>query len=166
MAASPDQPFPGEPDFDAVLTPYRSLGPRGFLILMITIATLSFTAGLACFLAGAWPVVGFMGLDVLVVYLAFRVNYRRAQQYERVRVSRQQLRIDKVSHHGRKRSYVFQPFWVAVDLREPVEPDTPLHVGSHGRRLRIGSFLSAAEREDFARALREALLRSRSAELT
>lgn len=162
-AAPPDAPFPGEPQFDAVLMPHRSLGPRGFLILMAAVCVISFGAGLAFFLSGAWPVIGFFGIDVALIYLAFRINYRRARQYERVRLSPEQLRIDKVSHHGRARAYIFQPFWAAVEIQQPAEADTPLHIASHGRRLRVGSFLSAEERVEFARALREALIQARSA---
>lgn len=160
-AVPPDAPFPGEPQFDAFLTPHRSLGPRGFLVLMVTLCAVSFVAGLACVLAGAWPVFGFFGLDVALIYVAFRVNYRRARMYERVRVSPGELRVDKVSHHGRRRCYSFQPQWVRIELERPVEPDTPLHLTSHGRRLPLGSFLSAAEREDFARALGQALAEAR-----
>ncbi len=163
--SSPDEPFPDEPDFDALLTPHRSLSQRGFVTLMIAVSLVSFAAGLVFFLAGAWPVIGFFGLDVLLIYLAFRISYRRARQYERVRVSRRQLRVDKVSHHGRRRAFTFQPFWVRVEMEEPAEPDTPLHIASHGRRLRLGSFLSAEERLDFAEALRQALIRARSAKL-
>ncbi len=165
-ASPPDAPFPGEPDFDALLTPHRSLGPRGFLVLMICVCVISFGAGLAFFLSGAWPVIGFFGIDVLLIYLAFRINYRRAKQYERVRLSPEQLRVDKVSHHGRKRAFVFQPFWIAVEMKQPAEPDTPLHIASHGKRLRLGAFLSAEERLAFARALRDALMRARGAEPT
>jgi len=161
-AAPPEAPFPGKPQFDALLTPHRSLGPRGFLVLMATLCAISFAAGLAFAFSGAWPVMGFFGLDVALIYLAFRVNYRRARMYERVRLSPAELRVDKVSHHGRRRCYVFQPQWVRVEIREPAEPDTPLHLTSHGRRLAVGSFLSAEERVDFARALGRALAAARA----
>ncbi len=157
MPAPSEVPFEGDALFDAVLTPHRSLGPRGFLVLMTAVCVLSFGAGLVFFLVGAWPVIGFFGIDVVLIYAFFRINYRRARQYERVRLSPQQLRIDKVSHHGRWRSFVFQPAWVRVEMEEPAEPDTPLHLASHGQRLKIGSFLSAEERLDFAKALRGAL---------
>ncbi|GAB5468919.1 MAG: DUF2244 domain-containing protein [Rhodospirillales bacterium] len=155
--AAPEAPFAGELLFDALLTPHRSLGRRGFLLLMWSLAGLSLGASLVFFLIGAWPVIGFFGLDLALLYLVFRVNYCRARQYERVRLSPRQLRIDKVTHHGRKRSFVFEPYWVRVEMREPAEPDTPLHLASHGRRLTVGSFLSAEERLDFARALQRAL---------
>lgn len=62
--------------FRAVLTPHRSLSPRGFLILMSVLATVSFATGLLFASIGAWPVLGFFGLDVGIIYLAFRLNYR------------------------------------------------------------------------------------------
>ena len=86
--------------FSAVLTPHRSLGPRGFLLLMLVLGAISFTTGMVFLLAGAWPVFGFCGLDVLLVYWAFRVSYRRAQAYEQVTVTPSELTVRQVSHRG------------------------------------------------------------------
>lgn len=149
------------PLFEALLTPHRSLGPRGFLLLMGTLCALSFGTGLAFILSGAWPVVGFLGLDVLLVWVAFRLNYRHARQYERLLLTRESLEVERVTHHGETRRWRFQPAWVRVEIREPAEPDTPLELASHGRRLSIGSFLSAAERVELAHALRRALAEAR-----
>ena len=67
----------GEPTlFSAVLTPHRSLSATGFVIVMALVGGVSFAAGIAFLLMGAWPVFGFFGLDVLLIYLAFRANYR------------------------------------------------------------------------------------------
>ena len=62
--------------FSAVITPHRSLGRVGFLVLMALFGGVSFVAGMVFLLIGAWPVFGFLGLDVLLVYWAFRLNYR------------------------------------------------------------------------------------------
>src|SRR5262245_29933371 len=97
---TPDNDPNGEPTiFSAVLTPNRSLGPTGFLIFMLVLGGISFTAGMMFLIAGAWPVCGFFGLDVLLVYWAFRVNYRTARAYEVVRVTPSELTLRKVSHH-------------------------------------------------------------------
>ncbi len=151
------------PLFDALLTPHRSLSPRGFLLVMGALCALSFGGGLFFFLSGAWPVVGFMGLDVLLVWVAFRLNYRHARQYERLVLTRDALAVERVTHYGERRAWSFQPAWVRVEIEEPAEPDTPLLLRSHGRRLSIGSFLSAEERLDLARALRAALAEARRA---
>src|SRR5690606_29773979 len=87
--AEPTTPAPTL--FDAELRPHRSLSPRGFLLLMSGVCALSFTGGLAFFLAGAWPVVGFLGADVLLIYLAFRASYRSGCLVERLHLTRDRL---------------------------------------------------------------------------
>lgn len=143
--------------FDALLTPHRSLSARGFVVLMTVICVVSFAAGLAFFLIGAWPVVGFFGLDVLLIYLAFRINYRHARMYERLELAPDRLVVRRVDHWGKERSWDFQPTWLQVLIDEPPAHDSPLVLRSHGRSLKVGHFLTAEERLDLARALRRAL---------
>ena len=64
--------------FVARLTPHRSLSRAGFVLVMAVLGAISFAAGMVFLLIGAWPVFGFFGLDVLLVYCAFRANYRAA----------------------------------------------------------------------------------------
>lgn len=151
----------GQVLFDAVLSPHRSLSPRGFVVLMAAVCAVSFAAGLGFFLAGAWPVVGFLGLDVALVYLAFRINYRRARMFETVRLTHDDLVVERVSPWGQRSTWRFQPYWLQVSIDEPPEHDSPLTLRSHGRSLSIGHFLTADERADLARTLRRALRRLR-----
>ena len=67
---------------------------------MALVGGVSFVAGMVFFLLGAWPVVGFLGLDVLLVYWAFRANYRAAAAFEEVTVTPSELRLRQVSHRG------------------------------------------------------------------
>ena len=95
---TPDNDAHSEPPiFSATLTPYRSLGPTGFLILMGCLGGASFATGVVFILLGAWPVFGFLGLDVFLVYLAFRANYRAANAYEQVTVTASELTVRKVT---------------------------------------------------------------------
>lgn len=152
---------PAPPLFDAVVYPHRSLGPTGFLVLMAGLCGCSFTIGLVFYLVGAWPVVGFLGLDVLVVYLAFRLNYRAARAYETLRLTPAELEVTQVDARGRGRRIVFQPYWLAVDMDDPPRRDSRLTLRSHGRRLEIGRFLTPDEKLGLAQALRRALSRAR-----
>lgn len=147
--------------FDALLTPHRSLSPRGFVVLMTVICGVSFVAGLAFFMLGAWPIPGFLGLDVLLIYLAFKVNYRRGRMYETLRLTHDDLTVERVDPRGRRRAWRFQPIWLQVLIDEPPHSDSPLVLRSHGRSLAVGSFLAPQERADLARALRDALTRAR-----
>lgn len=149
--------------FDAVLTPHRSLSRLGFAVLMAAVCAVSLIAGLVFFLVGAWPVVGFLGLDVALVYVAFRINYRRAKTYEAVRLTRRNLVIERVDPRGEKTTWAFLPHWLQVEVDEPPRHNGALTLRSHGRSLAIGRFLSAAERLDLARALRRALETARAA---
>jgi uncharacterized membrane protein len=144
--------------FSAVLTPHRSLSPRGFLIFMAVLGGISFVAGMVFLSMGAWPVFGFFGLDVLLVYWAFRANYLSARAYEEVTVTPSELTVRKVNHHGGMREWTLNPVWVR--LRRDVHEEFGLQrlfLESQGRQLTVAGFLSPQEREDFALALSGAI---------
>ncbi|MGE0736022.1 MAG: DUF2244 domain-containing protein [Alphaproteobacteria bacterium] len=149
--------------FSATLYPHRSLGPRGFMLVMLAVAGFSFAAGLGFFLAGAWPVIGFLGLDVALLYWAFKATYRRGRQYETVHLTDDALKIVRIGPGNRMQAWRFQPYWVQVALDDPPEHDSMLELRSHGRALVIGSFLAADERKQVAQSLRAALRRVRNA---
>jgi len=144
--------------FSAIITPHRSLTPTGFLIFMLCVGGLSFVAGVVFLFLGAWPVFGFFGLDMLVIYWAFRSNFRSARAYEEVTVTATELTVRKVSHKGAVREWTLNPLWVKLDriVHEEFGIER-LFLVSHGRKLAIAGFLSPAEKESFAKALSKAL---------
>ncbi|CAN0204076.1 unnamed protein product [Discosporangium mesarthrocarpum] len=150
--------------FDAILQPNTSLQPKGFMLLMVAIASVSFVAGMIFMLAGAWPVMGFFGLDVALIYLAFRTNYRWARMYETVRLTSDSLVVERVSPSGKVQRWRFQPYWLRVNIDQPGSHDSQLVLSSHGKRLRIGAFLAPDERVELAGALKDALAKLRSPE--
>ena len=151
-----------DPIFSAVITPHRSLGHAGFVVLMVMVGGTSFVAGMVFLIAGAWPVLGFFGLDVLLIYWAFRVNYRAAAAYEQVTVTASELTVRKVSQHGQAREWSFNPLWVRLD-REILDEFglQRLFLVSRDRRLTIAGFLAPDEKEHFAAALSAALGQAR-----
>jgi len=149
--------------FERVLLPYRSLPPRGFNILMLVLAGISIAAGTLFVSLGAWPVCGFFGLDVGLVYLAFRLSYRSARQRETLRLDDDALTVERVGIRGERRLWRFQPFWVRVVYEERADETNRLELASHGNSLPIGTFLPAPARREVATTLREALGRWRAA---
>lgn len=146
------------PFFSAMLTPYRSLGPNGFLLLMLFVGAVSFISGLAFLLMGAWPVFGFFGLDALLIWLAFRLNYASAQAYEEVIVSRTEIIIRKVGPGKRRQEYRFNPFWVRLSITKlEDEGVTKLSLTSRGKNVDLGNFLNPEDRTSFAGAMANAL---------
>src|SRR4030088_1672354 len=97
--------------FSALLTPHRSLNRTGFLVLMAFLSLVSFAAGLAFLLMGAWPVFGFFGLDVLAIYWAFRINFRHARATEEISVTLSELRVRRTSHRGHMVEWVLSALW-------------------------------------------------------
>jgi uncharacterized membrane protein len=148
--------------FSALLTPHRSLSRTGFLVLMAFLSIVSFAAGLAFLLMGAWPVFGFFGLDVLVVYWAFRINFRHAKASEEISVTPSELRVRRVSHRGHVVEWVLNPLWVQLDQKTHAEFGIEkLYLVSKGRRVSIARFLGPEEKASFAKALTAALLAAR-----
>jgi uncharacterized membrane protein len=144
--------------FSAVITPHRSLTPRGFLVLMLCLGSLSFVSGVIFVSIGAWPVFGFFGLDVLLVYVAFRANFRAARAYEEVTITPSELIVRKINPRGGVREWTLNPLWVQLEriVHEEFGIER-LFLVSHGRRLTIASALGPDEKASFARALSNAL---------
>ena len=151
-----------EPIFRALLTPHRSLGRLGFYVLMGICAAMWLGTGAFFLSLGAWPVFGFFGLDVLLLYIAFRMNYRAARAREEVSVSRTALDILKVAPSGKAQTFRFNPFWAKFRVARRDEIGiTGMAVEGDGRRVPIGSFLNPDDRESFAAAFSGALAKAK-----
>jgi uncharacterized membrane protein len=148
--------------FRARLSPHRSLSGRDFRRVMLAVTAVSLTASTGFYLAGAWPVFGFMGLDIALVYLALRASYRSARISETIELTDDALIVLRTGRRGETRRFAFQPAWLRVELPEPVMPDTPVWLRSHGRAVAIAQFLSPDERRAVAEALTDALIEWRS----
>jgi len=144
--------------FSAVLRPHRSLRGAGFIALMLVYGVASFIGGVVFSMMGAWPIVAFFAVDVLLLYWAFRVNYGRAAAYEEVTITPSALTVRKVSHRGRAREFVLNPLWVRLEKVEHEEYGIErLSLVSRGRHLSVASFLGPDEKATFASALARAL---------
>jgi uncharacterized membrane protein len=143
----------------ATLTPHRSLSPKGFVILMSVIVGLNLTVGMFFYVMGAWPVVGFMGLDVALVWWAFRANFADARRAEHIEINSHELVLRRLAENRPAQEQRFARRWVRVELEEDRERELvgPLYLRLGGRRTEIASFLGAQERLSFANALKAAL---------
>lgn len=151
--------------FRAVLHQHRSLSPTGFLILMTAIGSVSFVTGMVFLVMGAWPVFGFFGLDVALVYLAFKLNYRSGRLYETVELTPEMLTVTRVHPSGKSESFDFNPYWVRVLLAEGPHGRNDLRLASHGSEFSFGRFLTDDERRDFSNALSIAIAQARVARI-
>ncbi len=143
--------------FDAVLYPNRSLPNAGFLAVMAVVIGANFLFGIYFYAIGAWPVIGFCGLDVFAVWLAFKLSYRQGRLRERVRVTPDEMWVARVLPSGHETRWRLQPYWTRVSIDRPVRHESQVRVTSKGGTLILGAFLSPEERGRFADALSGAL---------
>jgi uncharacterized membrane protein len=150
-----------EPTFRAILTPHRSLTPTGFIILMSALSGVSFLAGILFLTMGAWPVTGFFGLDVILIYLAFKLSYRSGRRCEIVELTPAKFSLTRIDPSGRSEQFDCNPYWARVNLDEGPDGRTDLKVRSEGREWALGRFLTEDERRSFAKVLAGVLLQAR-----
>lgn len=150
---------------DAVLTPNRSLSERGFAIGMAIVAVVFFLTGLMFWSMGAVPVLGFFGLDMVAIWLAFRLSFNKQREQTQVVVTARSIRMHHIDAKGRTRDAEVPSAFARVELDEPVTTNSWLRI-EHGRTAWvIGRFLTPDERKAFAEALRKALRAARSERL-
>jgi uncharacterized membrane protein len=139
-----------EPLLELTLTPHRSLSHQGFVALMAVLVAFNFVAGIVFLMVGAWPVAGFLGLDVFLVWFAFRMSYAHARQSEHLALYQDRLAIWRRDHWGREQLTELQPYWLRVRVVRHQGAVSRLLLLSHGRRHVIGQFLAPEERERLA----------------
>lgn len=161
--------------FEFVLRPHTALSRRGFFWLMAFVMTVSFGTGIFFSLQGAWPVLGFFGLEVILLYAAFRWSYFVAQRFELVKMDSDRVLVEQVSPRGARQTWTCNPHWLRINLvqapgassrREEDEdfgfPEmNQLIFTSHGQQVVVGGFLSPLERQELYDALTQALNRVR-----
>ncbi len=154
---------PDDPIFAARLTPYRSLGNTGFWILMGFICVTCFMSGILFLVIGAWPVFIFFGLDVLLIWGAFKLNYRSGKAYEEIAVWKHELEFRQIAPSGKMKVHKLNPFWTKfqIDRHEEIGITKMLLI-ERGALFDIGSFLNPQDRESFARAFGLALAKAKA----
>ncbi len=144
------------------LTPHRSFDPAAVRLLMAATFVVSALFSLPFYLMGAWPIVGFMGLDVALLYFAFRANFRAARAYEDFHLTYFELLFARVSARGARREWRFNPAWVRIERIDHQEfGPQRLSLLSRGRRWEVARFLGPDQKAEFATTLASALAEAR-----
>jgi len=145
--------------WQATLTPHRSLTRQGFLTVMTLVAAVNLVVGGLFAAIGAWPVAGFAGLDVLLIWWAFKANFDDARRLERISITEGELVLDRLQASKPPEQRRFVRRWVRVELEEDRERELigRLSLVSGQSRVAIGDFLAPEERKSLAKALRAEL---------
>ncbi len=148
--------------FKTRLHPNRSLSVKEMVLVLCAVAAVSAFLSVPFFILGAWPIIGFFGIDVVLLYVAFRVCHARARAYEELVLTRLELLIRNVSHNGRAREWRFNPFWARLEREDDEDFGTLRLAVVEGRRtVAVGIYLGAAERAALAGTLQAALHEAR-----
>jgi uncharacterized membrane protein len=146
---------------DAVLEPPRSLSPRGFSRVMLGLGALSLVVGLIFLLTGAYPVVGFMGLEILALWLVFKASFRAQSARTYVQVTAEAVTVRKVDGWGRERRANLPSHFARVEFDRAAHGADALRLAASDKAYPLGEFLTPRERESFARRLAAALSEAR-----
>lgn len=151
-----------KPVFSAMLTPHRSLSKGGFIVLMIFVSMSCFASGMFFLIAGAWPVMITMGLDVLAIWIAFKLNYRSGRQSEEISMWSHLITIKTKNPSGKISEHSFNPFWAKFHVDRHVEFGvTGMRLREKGAELELGNFLNPDDKDSFASAFTLALAKVR-----
>ncbi|WP_372529339.1 DUF2244 domain-containing protein [Parvularcula marina] len=158
------QPVARDEDFafHALLTPNRSLSWEGFRQVMAVVIAVNVMNALIYFTAGAWPVAFFCGIDIFIVWLAFKLSYVQGRRHERIMLTDDALWVSRVLPSGHETRWKLNPFWVRVEIDRPIEHESQMRLIEKGKTLIVGSFLSPKERGEVADALSAALAKAKA----
>lgn len=151
------------PLFAALLTPHRSLGMTGIRYVVAVYAVLAAIPGIYFFVSGAWPIIGLLGLDAAVLYWALSASLHSGRAFEEITLWRDALEVRHVTARGRERHHRFNPFWVRLGVvRDHEDRVTRLTLTNRGQVLEIGTFLTPADKAQFATEFGQALHSARN----
>lgn len=143
--------------FEALLYPNQPPPARNLVVLLAMVAGVAIGISIGFFLAGAWPVIGFVGLEVVLLVGAMLWVRKAATYAEHIRLDHTGLHVSSLAGRRVLRRWRFEPYWVQVRLDEDRPGEPTLRLAAHGRTLTIGRFLNTTERCAFADALERAL---------
>jgi uncharacterized membrane protein len=147
----------GDLVFEAELRPHRSLSPRGLMILLGFMASVSLAVTTLFYLLGAWPIVGFNGGEMLLAAFLLRAHARSAKAREVLLLTQQDLRILRFSENGTRTEHYVPAAWLNIVVEERPGRVPALYAATRGRREELGRALGEDAKRDLARSLSSAL---------
>ncbi len=147
--------------YEISLYPYRSLNKTGFFILMFSLGFVSFVAGIIFMIKGAWPVFGFFGLDVLLVYIFFKINFRSGKKKEVLILTKNKLIVEFYDSKKISKTYYLNANWLQIHLSKLKNEMSKLKISSNGKSVIVGAFLRHQEKMAVLRSLKKVLKKYR-----
>jgi uncharacterized membrane protein len=151
---------PGEAvQFEAVIVPHRSLSPAGVRWVVGSLLALSGVISAGLWYLGAWPVIGFSGVGVLLAIWLVQRNAAGVKATEMLILSDAGLVVVRTDVAGRRWERRLEPHWLRAGLEERPGGTPALVLRTRGRRMEVGAALGAEEKLQLAAALQDAIYR-------
>ena len=144
-----------EPHFSRTLKRNCSISPSGLakVFAALSLVVLAIGAGFAA--AGAWLVLPFAGLEVLLLGVAFTLYARHAADYERLELDAGRLRVE-VADGARIARYELNGARVSMEKGRVMVRDAR-------EQLEVGRHLGAEARAELAAELKKKLIQGKTA---
>ena len=142
---------------DLTILPYRSLSKKDFRNLMFCVAFIFFSIGGYFWYLGAWPVFGFIGLDVALLYYAFKINYKSGEIFETLKIEKETFLITRNFPSGKQQSWNLEPYWASVELNSQKRNEENLILKSKDKVVLVGSFLNYNDKRKLFDRIQEAI---------
>lgn len=145
-------------DTQCVARPNASASTESVMKLLLALLMCAGVIAVAFVHAGAWMVLPFAGLELLLVVLAFVVVMRHSGDYEKITIAADHVEIEQCVL-GQVKHVQFQRYWTRVTLREGENGKTSLWIGSHNKEVEFGrDTMSNMQREELVSHLKRALV--------
>ncbi len=152
--------------FSALLRPHRSLSSSQLRLIIGLVAFSGLFAAIPFLVMGFWPVAGFYGLDIALLYWAFWYNLKEARAFEEIKLHALELQLRKVDPRGQEARWSFTPIWTRLESDTGHDEEIRrLLLVSRGVKVPIAESLSLEERQDFRQCLSSALQEARKGPL-
>jgi uncharacterized membrane protein len=157
--------FSDSPAFSAEIRPQRSASERGINVFILVLAPIFLAPGIGFALVDAWPVAGFLGLDLAVLYGALRFSLRAGRARERITIGGGRVRVTRTDPRGRAETWdaPLDAARIAPTGQPGVSGGVAIHV--HGSAIAVGRWLDAEDRRHLSDELLAAARGARASPL-
>ncbi|WP_431281101.1 DUF2244 domain-containing protein [Humitalea sp. 24SJ18S-53] len=145
--------------FEALSTPPRGLSRGAILRIGLLLGGAAPICGGGFVWLGAWPVFGFLGVEVLLVVALLSAHARwSSRAFERVLLADGRLTIERDNGRGQREKAEMDAYWARPRWIETAPGEGRLLITLRGRGVEIGMFLNGPERRSLHDALDRALI--------
>ena len=100
---------------------------------------------------------GFIGLDVALLYYAFKINYKSGEIFETLKIEKETFLITRNFPSGKQQSWNLEPYWASVELNSQKRNEENLILKSKDKVVLVGSFLNYNDKRKLFDRIQEAI---------